>query len=66
MRFISKITATYANIEGATLWIPETALPDTAHVLGKQIVEEYKPTVWRFRIHRITMTRISYFFGIHN
>ena len=51
MEFIYKIAATDANLESATLWIPKTAFPTTVHVLGKRIVEEYKPTGWRFRIH---------------
>ena len=51
MEFIYKIAATDANLESATLWIPKTAFPTTVHVLGKLIVEEYKPTGWRFRIH---------------
>ena len=51
MKFISKIEATYENLERATLWIPKNALPDTVHRLGKLMVEWYKPTGWRFWIH---------------
>ena len=51
MDFISKIIATDANLERAKLFIPNISLPATVHGLGKLIVEEYKPTGWKFRIH---------------
>ena len=51
MEFVSKIVATDANLEKATLWIPNNALPATIDILGRRIVEESKPTGWRFWIH---------------
>ena len=51
MEFVSKIVATYTNLERETLWIPKTAFPATLHGLGKLIVEDYNPTGWRFQIH---------------
>ena len=51
MEFLYKISAIDANIERATLWIPKTDLTTNVHRLGKRILEEYKPTGWRFWIH---------------
>ena len=51
MEFISKISATDANIDRAILWILKTVFTATVHGLGRIFIEEYNPIGCRFWIH---------------